>query len=197
MKLHNRPIPFLHKVAAREHGRYAMHQIHATRVPGADGSPDMMRCVATDGRVLAVVDVEAHPDDADGFIPLKAWEAACKVKFPKRADPTEYHALVANGSCKVQSMGETRDFPREFQGDATDFPRWQAVMVEKGRGKVRVAFNPAYLLALAEAIGMPVGVQAVTLEIQTKPDGTALVGAPIRVETRGGVGILMPVTIED
>lgn len=196
MKLtEGRPVPKLHK-ACKTGSRYrGMAHVKVTRVPAPkaekpdDQQPDMMRCIATDGRVLAVVEVEAHADDADGYVSADAWEAACKAK-QTRWSP-EFHALIANGACKVASKGAVTEYARPDAGE--EFPKYESVLIEKGaKGRIRIVFNPRLLINLCDALGMPSEAESVALEIDPKN----LRSAPIRVETTGGYGALMPITID-
>lgn len=191
--------PKLHEACSPELvGRYAMDAILGER------TGDVMRLVATNGRIVAVVEREAHEDDVSGLIPAAAWKAACKAKpagtpgrtrSHRRGDP-EHHAIVANGSVRVLDGSTVTEFPRPKAGEFP--PSWQQVIPKAGQGTVRVSLNPRLLLELAEACGMGRGSECVTLEIQPdiKSKKNALICAAIRVETAGGYGAIMPITID-
>jgi hypothetical protein len=166
--------------AAKEQGRYAMHEARLEEV--ADGKGLL---VCTNGHIVAALEVECEPDDTAGPIPRTALELAQK-------NPCEWNGLVqmpVNGDCiAVRAPGSPR-FPRESDGE---FPRWKAVVPLKDETLVRISLNPRLLLDLAKAIGgMNDEMQRVTLQIPSER------GQPIRVEAKHGYGAIMPITIDD
>lgn len=84
------------KVAAKEPGRYAMHAVQFER-KSALGCPAL---IATDGRALVVVPVEAEEHDTDGFVTREALDAARKVaRKSRRGMPNA--RMIANGSVAI------------------------------------------------------------------------------------------------
>ncbi len=151
--------PKLHEVAGDETPRFAMHHINAERITTPYG--DKMRCAATDGRVLAIVDFDADPEDVTGLIGADAWKAASAIKPDKRGRWGPQ--LVANGNVVVMGKpGVVTNFDRPSI-DEGEFPRYQALVPAYaplgGRAKEcdeytgAVAFNPHFLAALVAAIG--------------------------------------------
>lgn len=168
------------KASAKEPGRYAMNSVKFERDCAAMNGPAL---IATDGRVLAMVPVAADDADADGLIPREAFSEARRGAF-KRSPDVE---IVANGSVKF--MGKLG--PMELQRADAEFPRYGdlAAKALKQTPAIVVGLNPAFLLALAQAIGIDERNPAVSLAI-TSADKPIIV----RVVRTGaqGVGIIMP-----
>jgi hypothetical protein len=152
----------------------AMQAINVTEI--AEG---VATCVATDGRMLAVVKVGTNEGDAVGLIPFAAWAEARKGR----------ETLTAAGSIKVPNK---KGAVSEFQRPEGEFPRYKSIVVEN-EGGVTVAFNAEYLWRLAQAIGTDSdGLYVVTLKLAK--DNPA--NAPLRIEsTNGNFGLLMSVTV--
>lgn len=181
-----RPTPKLHLATYDGANRGPLKQVYVKRIPATSkDAPDTMRCVASNGRILAVVEVEAHEDDCDGYVSAEAWAAACKAK------PVTHlaHELIANGSANVQSQGAITEYARPDA--AEQYAHYESVLVEKGR--VRLVFNPSLLADLVAALGTSKEAEWVALEIDVDNPKSA----PIRVETVGGYGALMPITLDD
>lgn len=152
----------LHKAAATERGRYATESIHSTKLENGK-----LRCAATNGRILARVDLAAAAEDVEGWIPTEAWQAGLKAAS-KDAAPS----LSANGTIAVRNKANTATthFDRPEGGE---FPRYEELIPEGYRDAackrfVRFALNPAYLLEVAQAIGQSEGAPGVTLHLQVE-----------------------------
>lgn len=184
----------LDKCAAKELGRFAMNAI----LLDVEGK----RAVATDGRVLAVVPVEVSGHDVTGLLPVEAWGAATTAQRERGSDAEERSKIAANGTARVDPPKNARfakkgagvtEYPRPEYTDGC-FPRFESIL-PKGDPIFRVAFNPTFLLRLAEAVGYDAQADApsVTLEVFGK-------GMPIRVTAtreNGAVGVMMPVMSDD
>jgi len=137
----------IHKAAAKDAGRYAMHHVRLERdYAGA-------RLIATDGRILAVLPVQDAEQDDDGF--LSSESIAEAVKKPSKKNDTA--TILANGSiraCAVEA-GPVVEFERPSNDH--EFPKWRAVVPE-GEPTVRICLNPSYLATVAHAIGAGDGV---------------------------------------
>lgn len=158
----------IHKCVADDQGRYAMN--HAKLEIDADGKA---RLVATDGRMLAVVPVTETEADTAGFVSPEVIAEALKGSGDAEAE------IVANGSLRVQTKRGRLEFDRPPEGAeyGREFPRWRQV-VPKGDVVHRIALNPQYLLAVAEAIGSG---SSVVLEWREN-------GAPLVVRPAGPIG---------
>lgn len=184
----------LHKATTKEANRYAMDAVSVELATDGDpvqviGEERPALAVATNGRILAVVPVGLEEGDEPGFLPRQALVEACKGSKGQPA------TIRANGSIEVVS-GKNLTVHERPDADA-EFPRWRAIFPERSKlGAFRVSFNPRYLLDLAEAIGVGAEHPAVHLTFQRKGKGLDA-GAPIHVDSgTGGVGVLMPITIE-
>lgn len=188
MKLHmNSAVPQLHKAASKDGSRYAMTFIDVELV-----EPGKVRAVATDGRVLAVAELEADAADVTGLIPAEVWQAACKAKPEKKGTERDFHAIVANGSIKVTNKGAVTETNRTESG--AQFPRWQSVLPDMN-GRQSVRLNPRLLLAACEAMGMLDDAEGVTLSFEVN-GGKLNWRAPVRLDTcEGRYGAIMPINL--
>jgi hypothetical protein len=146
------------------------------------------RLVATDGRAIVAVPVEREEGDADGYIPATA--LAIARKWGRKLGAT---SLKAEADKLTTPEGAT--FPRPALGT---FPQWEQVLPAKDRREIRISFDAALLLALAEAIGTTGGngQKIVTLGLAVDADGKLEDRAAIRLETREGVtAVFMPCRI--
>lgn len=90
------------KAMAKEAGRYAMHYVRFERVSPVTNGPAL---VATNGRILALVPVEAEEHDADGWISAEALKEA--RKRGKKGRHLNGARLVANGALAVYDRPST------------------------------------------------------------------------------------------
>lgn len=141
----------LHKAAALEAGRYSMNQIDMRQVTTDDGPK--MRCAATDGRVLAVVDLSYDfGEDMPGRVSTEAWQTAAKLKPNKKG--CQGPVMKANGKVVLAGKdGETIEFERPAD-DPDSFPKYESVIPIVKPGAIRIGVNPLLLMAAAEAIGL-------------------------------------------
>lgn len=167
----------LHLVAAKEDGRYAFASV--CHQPG--------RLVATDGRRLAIVNVQEDEEDSeDALIP------AHLVKLAVTKAPTDVAQVQANGNARALTKdGEvTTDL---VQGE---FPNWETILPEVPETRrTIVGFNTKYLYELAQAIGAEDSVVGLELDLE-ELDTEGCYKPPIQIRTKHGTGVLMPVTIE-
>ena len=106
------------KVAAKEPGRYAMHAVQFER-KSALGCPAL---IATDGRALVVVPVEAEEHDTDGFVTREALDAARKVaRKSRRGMPNA--RMIANGSVAIYDR-ESNALPERPKEEARTESRY-------------------------------------------------------------------------
>lgn len=167
----------LHLVAAKEDGRYAMASVFHSKG----------KLVATDGRRLAVVNVEEYGGDSENaLIP------AHLVKLATTKATTDMAQISANGNARALTKdGEvTTDL---VQGE---FPNWADAMPEVPETRrTVVAFNAKYLYELAQAIGAEDSVVGLELDLEDL-DTKGCYKNPIQIRTKHGTAVLMPVTIE-
>ena len=205
MKLEN-PTAKPEACVATEAGRYAMHYLSlrckSERFPGKG------ELAATDGRKLIVLPVECEPHDTDGFVTVDALKAARKV-----GKATRRHGgivrIVANGAqavydrpaenypeAEAESTPPAMTMPRPTDGA---FPKLDAVIPSSfdDERRTTVGFNAEFLAELQEALGA----RSVLLSFARRDDGTIDPACPILVtsgRTRdNGIGVLMPVTIDE
>lgn len=183
-------IKALFKNAPKEAGRYAMQHARLELSPlepaseGEDNKEGTL--VVTDGHRLVVVPVELDEHDAEGFVSREAFDAAVKADKGRAAV-----SLEANGSLKLRN-GAT--FPRPEGGE---FPRWRAVMPRYKRGDegtTTIAFNARQLAEIAAVLSPETDHVVLTV----KPNDKGEYVLPFLVKGAGpGVGVLMPITIDD
>lgn len=143
---------------------------------------DDWRLIATDSYKLAMVPVEGHPDDVEGFVSLDAIKAARK---------TSYGEIVCNGECRVS--GDGASYPRPTPGEPPRLDKIIGDLVERdSSGSITIGLNAKLLHELAQAIGTEVVAITIDTEVTRKPlRVTAPAGDPAEA-----VGILMPVDLE-
>ncbi len=133
------------------------------------------RLIATNGRILAIVNVTDTGDDTEErLIPGDAIAAATKGSKATEAN------LQSNGATRVYSGGGYQEFPTEEEVHSPDrFPDHAEVM-PKGEAKITLTLNPKLLHDLALAIGSGDGL---TLEIVPDSiDDKGNICGPIRVK---------------
>jgi DNA polymerase III sliding clamp (beta) subunit (PCNA family) len=132
--------------------------------------------IATDGHILAVVNVEREEGDADGFISPVAFKAARKLA--KRTGPT----IKANG--KLEMIDGTQ-FPRPTPG--VTFPKVGFIVKgAKRNNHFKVAINASLLLALSEALGSE------KLELTFSDDPTKAIFVEPQCDEKA-YGVIMPI----
>lgn len=182
-------------IAARDPGRYAMHGVLVE-----DTGEFTARAVATDGRMLVVLDNLAKTGNgvARAIIPTIAWKFARNLKgIAKNRD-----GLVTVDSVD-RSTGALKDLRVEVNcspGDGTsmrenaiegEFPRFQAVVPTREDVHYRIAFNPYYLAEIADAIGVSKELPCVTIECKGPTHPIRVIGP-----SDNAFGVLMPVTVD-
>lgn len=151
LNLQGRGVVNLHLAAAEEDGRYAMSLINTRLVKNEKGE-DVLRCEATDGRMMSQVDlVPSFGVDAPGPISQEAWAACAKLKPNKKG--CNGPEMSANG--KVSFTGKTGELI-EFERPAADreFPKVDSVIPDLSQGSVvSLCINAFLLHRAALAIG--------------------------------------------
>lgn len=159
----------LHKAASQDQERYSMNSVMLQQVE-TDNGPKM-RCVATDGYQLAVVDLPyAFGEDMPGRISLEAWSTAAKLKANKKG--CNGPVLKANRSVRIiGKYGEEINFERP-SSDSSTFPRYEAVIPIVKPGATVVGINPYLLVTASEAIGVNKDNATVFLTINSTDEET-------------------------
>ena len=168
---------------AKEAGRFAMNHLYFyKRAAPVDGRPAL---VATDGRILVVVPVTDAEWDVEGLIPTDCVKAAAKAA---RRGEVVVHA--PNGQVKVL----TRDgMVSTLRPDEGEYPDVWSTFPGGTRGWHRFGIDAEQLLKVQRGMG------AKTVVISVKPGKDSR--TPYVVEPRGGceggIGLVMPVTLEE
>lgn len=126
---------------------------HAITAPWltADG-----KVIATDGKILAVIPCEVNEGDEPGYIPTDA------LKASRKGRGATGEMVLTRAECQVLN-GAT--YPADNERTAPD---WTVVIPSGDRPiKIRVAFDPERLAALAEAMGA--GAVILEIEDETSP----------------------------
>ena len=144
---------------------------------------DGKRVIATDGRILAVVPVEAEdsPKDRPGYVPCGV------LKEARMATRNGSHCRIIglNGSIVFATRQGVCRIPRIKK---LKFPDWEKIIPNmKGRKKHIVTLNPKLLWQLAQAVG---GDEVLTLEFD-KGDPHAVV--KVTTGNSKAWGIIMPI----
>jgi hypothetical protein len=147
LNLQGRGVVQLHKAAAIEEGR--LSQIDMRHVTTETGPK--MRCAATDGRILAVVDLSYEFGvDMPGRVSQEAWATAAKLKPNKKGCMGP--ELRANGTVEIVGKdGEAIKFERPSADG--DFPRYEAVIPEIRPGAIKFGINSLLFASVCDAIG--------------------------------------------
>lgn len=194
------------KVATEDLTRFAL-----TYIEIKDGY-----ATATDGRMLAHVQIEKQPE---GEAPIKAlvhksaFEAArtkkkkIRGRFAGKDNKFAKMFLNDDGSVMVPT---SFDYKMQFDNPADIvYPNWPQV-IPAGKPFLEVGVNVEYLLALSKALGTPTlriqfykpkeptigkeGVEQITTPMQILP---ILNGCDLREESVGNYGVLMPVHLSE
>lgn len=131
--------------------------------------------VATDGRRLVVVPVEAEEKEF-GPVPKEAIQLARAKRQDKKQSVVK---MILNGKIELEN-GWT--LPRPKQEGLANYPNVDHVIPEERNTDMKICFNAKMLHELAQAMG----VEVVTLKFQ--PNGAILVTA----ENEEAYGVLMP-----
>lgn len=131
--------------------------------------------VATDGRRLVVVPVEAEEKEF-GPVPKEAIQLARAKRQDKKQSVVK---MVLNGKVELEN-GWT--IPRPSQEGLARYPEVETVIPEQKMNDLKVCFDSKMLYELTQAMG----VQVVTLTFQ--PNGAILVTAT----NEEAYGVLMP-----
>jgi len=141
------------------------------------------RLIAIDGRILAVVPVEADAEDVPGPISRKSISAARKLAG--RGD--DVHMLLGPDSVNLTD-GSTHPRPPRMEGLHTTDTVDRLCAIPKGAREVQI--NVALLDTLVSALGANPRLPIVTLWISPNE------ADPIVVKVRdnpGAIGVIMPV----
>ena len=143
---------------------------------------DGKRVIATDGKIMAIVPVEAEdsPRDRPGYVPCGV------LKEARAASRNDSHCRIGiNGSIVFPTRQGVCRIPR-IKG--LKFPDWEKVIPNmKGRKKHIVTLNPKLLWQLAQAVG---GDEVLTLEFD-KSDPHAVI--KVTSSNSKAWGIIMPI----
>ena len=146
-----------------------------------DREESQAKLIATDGRILAIVPVEAKEGES-GFISPEALKAARKLKGDVEVACNGHLALL-----------DGMQFPKPDVSGV--FPQWRKVLPQAQGETLRIGLNPSLLLRLSEAIGA----ETVELTIDlSNPDGAihVAVGKTASDENRDNAGVIMPVKVK-
>lgn len=166
----------LHLAAGTDISRARLHHVHFDKLLG--------HCAATDGKIVAVVRVEAAESDEPGLIDVGAIKAACAVRG---RDPKVI--LERNGETVVYDphRSSRMTFPHP---EPVQYPDYSQVIPEAGAGAVKLGLDVAILGRLAAALG------TTQLQLEFTPEANGTVKAAIRVEgidVQHGFGAIMPI----
>lgn len=141
--------------------------------------------VATDGHRVTICPVTLEDGDTAGPVPGRALVEARKGA-PKGCDAV----VRANGQITVDTKVGPVTMPRP---EPVQFPAWRQVIPEPR--KAVIAFNPAYLKEIADAIGAD-AVHGVTLEFDPADPHAPIVVRANRPQIGGDAyAALMPIRI--
>lgn len=172
-----------HHLMMREASRYRMD---AAKLEIEDGRGSL---IVTNGRALAVLPVELHPDDKPGLIPGEALGCeklghdtdGCEV-IEYVVPPKQPELIVSPDGCKAVV---------DHEAPKGEFPQWRNVMPpDDAAYACEFAISPKLLHELACALGSET---AVRLRVQKN------LSHPVRVEAFHGkaVGAIMLVVDDD
>lgn len=164
------------------------------------GEPDKALLVATDGRLAAVVTVDARrtPIESQRLLPRAA--AKCMAE-PYYVDDDDYEPsrvcvprlMQVEPECANISTGETS---MRVQWASAKFPPWRAVIPPPfvdGDARVQLRLNAALLADLQSALGA----HSIVLTFDpTKPTDAIRVDADSD-SPKGRYGVIMPITKND
>ena len=148
-----------------------------------DCEPEQPVMVATDGKIMAIIPVEADKAE-QGFLTAAALKAARKLA--KRSDTAE---LTCNGNFTLTD-GSTLPRPTEHSEGKAPFIQYRNVLPKEDRQTtMRIGLNAALLAKLAEALGT----DALVLEIETAK--SCIVVKPIHNPGDARMGLIMPINV--
>jgi hypothetical protein len=159
------------QATSRESGRYATQHVLF----------DGRHLVATDGSILAVVAVDSLDEgDEPGLLPRDAVTCA----FAGHAPRNRPARILSNGDVSVPTAPGSPSFERP-QGE---FPRWQAVVPDRGKLTLTLGLDARRLARLAQALG------ATQVRLSVDPEHLA---GPVLVEAGPHAwGLIMPVAVD-
>ncbi len=184
----NYPKTQLLKAAAKEDGRYAMHNVLFE-----DG-----KLIATNGKILALLPVTEADDDVPGLIPRQAVELA-----HRGGTPVKGCRMVSgiNGNVRAQNKdGSLVDVTRPDE-DA-EFPKWRQVMPEVSESThFSVMFNVSLLHDLCLAMGATTIRMKISKDLKAYPNSPILVTPLTNIDcenaSKDAIGVLMPITSDE
>lgn len=146
-------------------------------LPFLDTSGATPMLIATDGKALAAIDVEADKDE-HGYVPIPA------LKHARKLGAKNLPANIALNSVCVCDDGA--QLPRTIP-PSWKFPEQWRQTIPHDAPVIRLALNPQLLAKLADALGSS---EHVILEITAghKPKDEDRASGPIRVLPMGGKG---------
>lgn len=139
--------------------------------------------VATNGKIMAVVPVDASEDDTAGHIPIEAITAARKINWGDCP-------IKLNENARLEHLGKVQEWPRADKR----YPNWKNAVPNKDRKEVRLTLDAALLLRLAKALGKDDrGSAVITLRIASDASGGIDARSVIVVEgLYEAYGLMMP-----
>lgn len=130
-------------VAAKDDGRLPLNHLLLERESALEGGGPAL--IATNGRMLVIVPVEAESADVDGLIPVEALKAARKIG-PKSRNAV----LSANGRVEYQTKDGGSTSVERPEGK---WPPYRSVIPKPDHAWVTLCVNAEYLLAVQKAMG--------------------------------------------
>jgi hypothetical protein len=121
-------------------------------ITNAELEVDRRRLVATNGKVIAIVEVQVDNGDVSGPVSLEALKAARANIRPRSADP---HILCSATVLKTHGPPQS-GMPIDLPRPTTVFPPYNAVVPECTPGEpgtITVGLDAQLLLDLARALG--------------------------------------------
>lgn len=129
--------------------------------------------VATNGRILAKLDIPGSAPVKGGMISPQLWKAA--------------RAMTKKGPLELDFVkGTIATLPYPTDQARGSYPNWPAVVPAIEKPAYRLCFDPALLIDLAESLGRHDQAKGVTLDLDASCD------TPIVVTIAGNSGVIMP-----
>lgn len=177
------------KACARDESRYALQ--------AALVDPDKKVIVATDGHMLAVLDVSdlLEPEEKQFLIPVDAFKAAQSLfAAEKRKEKKLRRAIFIRSTddAVTVTVGYSKR-SQSFDKETRTYPQWEAVTCSTDGYEAEIVVSMSLLTALVDAMRGTYKIEdSVTIHFKKKDKATIVsVGAP-----RKSYGMLMPMRSE-
>ena len=157
---------------------------NATRLPLMNPYLDGSQLIATDGRKMAVLNIEREGTDKNGYIPGELIKQNRATVRKGNSGSIE----AKNGSATTNT--KTGLVTQERNPDHNRFPNYNQVLPDNCIPVARITLDPRKLWELAQALGATEKGDSIDLVIQEKGSESF---QPVIMVSDHGFGLLMPI----